>query len=100
MKNNELAILDISGSWINNRGSILKLNQVDSSQIHGTYTTAVAKTIGCIGYPAPVSGFINGYGIALSISMRGCKSPVVITKTGSCILKDNLIEQINKWNNK
>ena len=89
------AISNLSGRWVNQRGSILEIKEHPGQRISGQFTTAVAKTETCIGYPAPFTGYRNGNAIALSLNMAGCQSPVVIAMTGSVHYNAEGKEMIN-----
>ena len=85
----------LSGRWVNQRGSILEIREGHDRTLTGTFTTAVAKTESCIGYPASFTGYRNGNAIALSLTMEGCQSPVVIAMAGSVHYNAEGKEEIN-----
>ncbi|WP_281649031.1 avidin/streptavidin family protein [Parendozoicomonas sp. Alg238-R29] len=83
---------DVAGRWKNQYGSTLEITDSQPGHFTGVFTTAVAVTPDCIGYPAPLEGVINGNAIALNLNMAGCTSPSVIAMTG-IILPDELGRQ-------
>ncbi len=100
--------MDFSGKWKNTRGSVLEIKQDKEGNITGTFKTAVASTKKCIGYPAPIKGFVNGNAIALTIDMKGCGSPTVLSQIGLLDEETNQIQTTSlilkrgndEWNSK
>ena len=88
------ADVNLSGRWVNQRGSILHIEERDNI-LRGQFTTAVAITKTCIGYPASFTGYRNDNAIALSLTLEGCKSPAVVAMTGSVHYNAEGNEEIN-----
>ncbi len=86
---------DITGQWVNQRGSILTITEATETTIKGYFITAVANTKSCIGYPAPFTGHRNGNALSLSLTLTGCNSPVVIAMTGATHTNARGQEEIN-----
>ncbi len=89
------ADVNLTGRWVNQRGSILHIQENHDNKIRGHFTTAVANTKTCIGHPASFTGYRNGNAIALSLTLEECKSPVVIAMTGSVHYNAEGNEEIN-----
>ena len=80
---------DIAGRWKNQYGSTLEITDTQPGYFTGVFTTAVASTPTCLGYPAPLTGVVNENAIALSLNMSGCGSPTVIAMTGTIQADEN-----------
>lgn len=83
-----------TGLWQNQRGSTLEIKKESSDLLSGVFKTAVARTKGCIGYPAPLKAFYNGNAISMTINMMGCGSPTVIALSGIIMTNKEGKEQL------
>ena len=91
----DLNNVNFSGEWINQRDSILILENVDDSGLKGTFTTAVANTQSCVGKAVPINGIHNGNAAAFSLSMESCGSPVAIAFSGTLQIDENNKETLS-----
>ncbi|MBM7071806.1 hypothetical protein JQC92_07075 [Shewanella sp. 202IG2-18] len=98
--------ISANGSWSNKSGSTLNIKRSKNNVLSGTFTPTQSVHKPCIGVPVPITGFINGNGISISMNFETCGSPNTVSLLGKIDGKNMhimLLEQSGdnyRWNDK